>query len=114
MVKLGGFCNVKKKSVKQNDIEYIEFSNSKKGLFGLLFCMFKFESLIEIKAIKNVVRFNIPKELRTLSNEKSDFFMSIDTKIINNKEEIDLENLMNPELLFKLKSILKCKIDKGE
>jgi len=100
--------DIKKRNLKDKDILFIELKNTIKGLFGLLLCLHEFEDFIEVKAIKNMHKFEIPKELRNIDDEHYEYLDKFKKKIKNQKsiEELKFKD-MNSNLLFKLKSFIK-------
>lgn len=95
-----------KRSLKDKDILYISLTNSKKGILGLLLCLDEFQELIEIKIVKHIHKFDLPKEIRQLNKE---FFEYIDEIRSNFKKKVQIKeiklNNFNSKLLNKIKKL---------
>jgi len=100
--------DIQKRNLKDKDILFIELKNTIKGLFGLILCLHEFEDFIEVKAIKNMHKFEIPKELRNIDDEHYEYLNKFKKKFKNQKsiEELKFKD-MNSNLFFKLKSFIK-------
>ena len=100
--------DTQKKNLKDKDILFIELKNSIKGLFGLILCLHEFEDFIEVKTIKNMHKFEIPKELRNIDDEHYEYLDKFKKKFKNQNsiEKLKLKD-MNSNLLFKLKGFIK-------
>ena len=100
--------DIQKRNLKDKDILFIELKNTIKGLFGLILCLHEFEDFIEVKAIKNMHKFEIPKELRNIDDEYYEYLDKLKKKFKNQKsiEELKFKD-MNSNLLFKLKNFIK-------
>ena len=100
--------DIQKRNLKDKDILFIELKNTISGLFGLTLCLHEFEDFIEVKAVKNMHKFEIPKELRNLDDEHYEYLDKFKKKFKNQKsiEELKFKE-MNSNLLFKLKSFIK-------
>ena len=100
--------DIQKRNLKDKDILFIELKNTIKGLFGLILCLQEFEDFIEVKAIKNMHKFEIPKELRNIDDEHYEYLNKFKKKFKNQKsiEELKFKD-MNSNLFFKLKSFIK-------
>ena len=100
--------DIQKRNLRDKDILFIEFKNTIKGLFGLIICLHEFEDFIEVKAIKNMHKFEIPKELRNIEDDHYEYLDKFKKKITNQKsiEEIKFKD-MSSDLLYILKCFIK-------
>lgn len=100
--------DTQKRNLKDKDILLIELKNSIKGLFGLILCLHEFEDFIEVRTIKNMHKFEIPKELRNIDDEHYEYLDKFKKKFKNQNsiEKLKLKD-MNSNLLFKLKGFIK-------
>lgn len=100
--------NTQKRNLKDKDILFIELKNTIKGMFGLILCLHEFEDFIEVKAVKNLHKFEIPKELRIIDDEYYEYLDKFKKKFKNQKsiEEFKFKD-MNSSLLFKLNNFIK-------
>lgn len=97
-----------KRNLKEKDILFIELKNTIKGLFGLILCLHEFEDFIELKAIKKIHKFEIPKKLRNIDNEYYEYLDQFKKRFKNQKSIKELKfKDMHSNLLFKLKSFNK-------
>ena len=96
------------RNLKDKDILFIKLENTIKGIFGVLLCLHEFENLIEIRAIKEMIKFEIPKEIREYDDEYYEFFDEFKRKF---KNELTLNVLklkdMDSNLFFELKNLMK-------
>jgi len=100
--------DIQKRNIKDKDILFIEIKNTIKGLFGLVLCLHEFEDFIEVRAIRNMHKFEIPKEVRIIDDEYYEYLDKFKKKFKNQKsiEELKLKD-MNSNLLFKLRGFIK-------
>ena len=100
--------DTQKSNLKDKDILFIELKNTIKGLFGLILCLHEFEDFIEVRAIKNMHKFEIPKEVRIIDDEYYEFLDKFKKKFKNQKsiEELKLKDI-NSNLLIELKGFIK-------
>ena len=100
--------DTQKRNLKDKDIFFIELKNTLKGLFGLILCLHEFGDFIEVKAIKNMHKFEIPKELRIIDEEYYEYLDNFKKKIKNQKSVKELKfKDMNSNLLYNLKKYIK-------
>ncbi len=96
------------RNLKDKDILFIKLENTIKGIFGVLLCLHEFENLIEIRAIKEMIKFEIPKEIREYDDEYYEFLDEFKRKF---KNELTLNVLklkdMDSKLFFELKNLMK-------
>ncbi|MFX1570418.1 MAG: hypothetical protein ACFFCV_18810 [Promethearchaeota archaeon] len=96
------------RNLKDKDILFIELKNTIKGIFGVLLCLHEFESFIELRVIKDMIKFEIPKEIRDYDDEYYEFFDEFENKFKNllNIDELELKDI-NSNLFFELKNLIK-------
>ena len=96
------------RNLKDKDILFIELKNTIKGIFGVLLCLHEFESFIELRVIKDMIKFEIPKEIRDYDDEYYEFLDEFKRKFKNklNINELKLKD-MNFNLFFELKNLIK-------
>ncbi len=96
------------RNLKDKDILFIELKNSIKGIFGVILCLHEFENFIELRVIKDLIKFEIPKEIRDYDDEYYEFFNEFENNFIgkSNINEIALEDL-NSNLFVELKNLIK-------
>ena len=75
--------DIHKRNLKDKDILFIELKNTIKGLFGLILFMHEFEDFIEVKAIKKIHKFEIPKELRNVDDEHYEYLDKLKKRFKN-------------------------------
>ncbi|MHA1230955.1 MAG: hypothetical protein ACTSPQ_09945 [Candidatus Helarchaeota archaeon] len=115
---LGSECKIirkatndpKKRDFKNKDILSLVLKNSKKGLIGLLICLNEFEELLEIKAVKQLHKFEVPREIRDLNNKFFDYINHLKENFKNNNliEELKYKNF-SQELLDEIKKLSTIK-----
>lgn len=100
--------NPQKRNLKDKDILFIELKNNLKGIFGVVFCLHKFEDFIEIRAIKNIHKFEIPKGIRQLHDEHYEYLDNFKEKFKNQNaiKELKLKEI-NSNLFIELKNLIK-------
>lgn len=100
--------NPQQRNLKDKDILFIKLKNTIKGIFGVLLCLHEFESLIEIRAIKKLIKFEIPKEIREYDDEYYEFLDEFKKKFKNELtlNELELKDI-NSNLFFELKNLIK-------
>ncbi|MEJ2248929.1 MAG: hypothetical protein P8Y70_18620 [Candidatus Lokiarchaeota archaeon] len=98
----------KKLSLKDKDIEFIEFKNSKKGLLGLFLCLIKFEELIEIRLIRDIHKFELPRTVRDFYNQDYNKFERLFERFIKKEtnKKLKLKDI-DISIYEKLKQILE-------
>jgi len=96
------------RNLKDKDILFIELKNTIKGLFGVLLCLHEFENFIEIRVIKDMIKFEIPKKIRDYDNKYYEFLDEFEKKFKNklNLNELKLKDI-NSKLFFELKNLIK-------
>ena len=100
--------DIQRRNLKDKDILFIEMKNTSNGLFGLMLCLHEFEDFIEVRAIKNMHKFEIPKEVRIIDDEYYEFLDKFKKKFKNQKsiEDLKLKDI-NSNLLIELKCFIK-------
>ncbi len=100
--------DIQKRNLKDKDILFIELKNNVYGLFGLVLCLHEFEDFIEVKAIKKIHKFEIPKELRNHEDEHYECLDKFKEKFKNQNSIKELRYKdTNSNFLFKLKNLTK-------
>ncbi|MHA1169632.1 MAG: hypothetical protein ACTSQI_13825 [Candidatus Helarchaeota archaeon] len=104
----------KKLSYKSKDILHLELRVGIKGLIGLFLCLQEFEELIELRVVRNLLKYNIPKEFRDLFEEHYDQLRAFNKKIneIKDVNEISIDDLSD-DLRERLEKIIKQKVRAG-
>ena len=94
-----------KLQLKDKDILYIELKNSLRGIIGLFLCLYQFEELIEIKAVKKLYKFDVPKEIRDIFEEKYSYFEKFIEELRDKKIKLKL-NEFDVEIKNQLKNLI--------
>lgn len=96
------------RNLKDKEILFIELKNTIKGIFGVLLCLHEFESFIELRVIKDMIKFEVPKEIRDYDDEYYEFLDEFNRKFKNilNINELKLKDI-NANLFFELKNLIK-------
>ena len=96
------------RNLKDKNILLIELKNTIKGIFGVLLCLHEFESFIELRVIKDMIKFEIPKKIRDYDDEYYEFFDEFENKFKSKLsiDELKLEDI-NSNLFFELKNLIK-------
>jgi len=100
----------KKRSLKSKDVHYLEFKNSKKGILGLILCINEFEEIIEVRGVKDLLKFDIPKDIRDISEEYYDYFKEEKKNYLKGtSDENTIIKSINSSALIQIKSLLNNK-----
>ena len=97
----------KKLSLKDKDILYVILRNSIKGIFGLMLFLYEFEDLIEIRGVKNIKKFEIPKDIRDFFEDNYEIFEQFNKDLEKNKNSriLKLKDI-NSKVVLQIKNLI--------